>query len=73
MSDKRIYQFCLDTQCEDILNEIPRGARSEWVRNLMKQSKIEQINQPELEDQYEKQNKVKKGEIIGKAYSSYEM
>ncbi len=45
MSQKRIYQFCLDTECEDILDEIPRGARSEWIRNLMKESKIIQINQ----------------------------
>ncbi len=58
MSQKRIYQFCLDTECEDILDEIPRGARSEWVRNLMKQSKIIQINQKELEDRLKNTNKI---------------
>jgi len=58
MSQKRIYQFCLDIECEDILDEIPRGARSEWVRNLMKQSKIIQINQKELEDRLKNTNKI---------------
>ena len=58
MSQKRIYQFCLDIECEDILDEIPKGARSEWVRNLMKQSKIIQINQKELEDRLKNTNKI---------------
>jgi len=58
MSQKRIYQFCLDTECEDILDEIPRGARSEWVRNLMKQSKVIQINQNRQEDRIKNTNKI---------------
>ena len=64
MSVKRIYQFCLDSECENIINEIPRGERSEWIRNLMKRNKNEETNQAELEERYEKQNKVIEGEII---------
>ena len=62
---KRIRQFCLDTECDKMLKEIPRGERSEWIRNLMKRSKNEKTNQTEPQEQDARQNKVIKGEIIG--------